>query len=81
MQAAADGVDIPKPRRRRSKPEEHPVDVSVQTRRKSSKVADKLFKDVHEEVYDTAMNLAGQNWRRLEVIDSTTVVVHNNEVH
>lgn len=69
------------PRRRRSEPEEHPVDVSVQTKRKSKKLADKLFENVHEDVYHTAMNISDQNWRRLEVVDSTTIIVHNNEVH
>jgi hypothetical protein len=73
-------IKVPRPRRERRK-REHPVDTEVQTKRKSSREQAKLFQHVHEGVYDTAMNIADQNWRRLEVIDSTTIIVHNNEVH
>ncbi len=77
VQAAAEGkVEIPKPRRRRKSKEEPPVRVSS----KSARVHDKMFQGVHEDVYNTALGLADGNWRRLEKVDDTTVIVHNNEV-
>ncbi len=73
-------IEIPKPRRERRK-REHPVDTDVKTKRKAHRAQDKLFQNVHEGVYEKALELAGDNWRRLEVVDNTTVIVHNNEVH
>jgi len=81
VQKLAEGeVKVPRPRRSRTE-REHPVDTAVQMRRKSNRIADKLFRGVHEGVYEKAMELAEKNWRRLEVVDQETIIVHNNEVH
>jgi hypothetical protein len=77
---AASEVEIPVPRPRRQE-REHPVDTSVETRRKSDRAADKLFRYVRKDVYAKALEIADGNWRRLEVVDNETIIVKNNEVH
>jgi hypothetical protein len=78
VQRAAKGeVDVPKPRRRRKTKEEPVLRITTISAREH----DRLFGDVHEGVYEKALELADGNWRRLEKVDTTTVMVHNNEVH
>jgi hypothetical protein len=79
VQKLAEGVDVDLPRKPRKRKEHH--DGPVQIKRKSVKAADKLFADIDDEVYEKAMELAEQNWRRLEIVDSHTLIVKNNEVH
>jgi len=79
VKLAEEPTKIPRQRRRRKSDE--PVDTSVKTLRKHSKEFDAIFQDVHTDVMTTAMELAEQNWRRLEKVDNQTVIVHNNEVH
>ncbi|QIN94091.1 hypothetical protein PP459_gp142 [Streptomyces phage Wakanda] len=77
---AVDELEIPRARRRKRE-REHPVDVAVKSKRKSVKAADKLFRNVRDDVYEKAMELADQNWRRLVVVDNETLIVSNKEVH
>jgi hypothetical protein len=79
VQKLAEG-EVKIPRQRRKKPEQ-PESSPVRVLRKSDRIADKLFADVDARVYDKALELAADNWRRLEKIDNQTIIVHNNEVH
>jgi hypothetical protein len=75
-------IKVPKYRRSKQPEREHPVDTETVKRTTThERLRALLFRDVHEGVYQKALELADENWRRLEVVDNTTIVVHNNEVH